>query len=142
MLRDYLEDAISDIRALIEATNEDIADIKKAKHDNVFERSKQKNNLIISFSAKKALLDNELVLLSKANTGKDLSEILSVEDSELLGNMKEELVKLHKLNKKYAKMVVTVGEFYNSMVESMFPSDMNGYEKGNSKPASFLKVRA
>ena len=43
MLTHYLHQAISDIENLIEQTHKDIADIKVAKHTEVFERAKIKN---------------------------------------------------------------------------------------------------
>jgi DNA-binding response OmpR family regulator len=61
MLTHYLHNAIKDIENLIELTHKDIADIKVAKHSEVFERAKIKNDLIQSFETKKSLLDNELM---------------------------------------------------------------------------------
>ncbi len=140
MLSRYLSDAINDIERLIELTKQDIEDIKLAKHEEVFSRTKIKNDLIISFEAKKALLDNELVLLTKAHPNSDLSEIISDRDSEQLARMKDCLMELHVTNKRYAKFVVSVSEFYNSTLEAMFPSEVDGYNKNVSKPANFLKV--
>lgn len=140
MLSRYLNDAIEDIKRLIQITHKDISDIKKAQHEEVFSRTKIKNELIISFEAKKALLDNELVLLTKANPDRELSEILDESDSDNLAKMKDCLVELHVINKKYAKFVVSVSEFYNSTLEAMFPSEVDGYNKNASKPANFLKV--
>ncbi len=140
MLSKYLNDAIKDIERLIELTNQDIEDIKQAKHEEVFSRTKIKNDLIISFEAKKALLDNELVLLTKAYPDADLSQIINEDDSEQLAKMKDRLIDLHVTNKKYAKFVVSVSEFYNSTLEAMFPSEVDGYNKNASKPANFLKV--
>lgn len=70
MLSNYLDDAISDIERLIQTTKKDIEDIKQAKHDDMFERVRLKNDLIVSFGAKKTLLDNELVLLTNQNENK------------------------------------------------------------------------
>ncbi len=141
MLSNYLKDAICDIDRLVQITKQDIQNIKEAKHDEVFSSTKEKNDLIVSFGAKKALLDNELVLLVKEHPGKELSEIISKEDGELLENMKVSLQELHTLNKKYAKFVVAVSEFYNSLVDSIFPGEASGYSKTTAKPATFLKVR-
>jgi Tfp pilus assembly pilus retraction ATPase PilT len=87
-------------------------------------------------------LDNELIKLINANKGKELSELLSDEEHDGLNTMKEALATLHKHNKEYAKFVVTISEFYNSLLESMFPREMDGYHKSTPKPASLLKVRA
>lgn len=141
MLSNYLKRAIKDIEALIDLTKQDIQDIQQAKHENVFEHTKLKNNLILSFEANKALLDNELVLRVDANKESELADILSKEESSLLEVMRDSLTTLKELNKKYAKFVVTIGEFYNSMMDTMFPIDEQGYQKSTPKPASFLKVR-
>lgn len=142
MLSDYLQRAIKDLDALIQLTQQDIEDIKQAKHEDVFEHTKAKNNLILSFEANKALLDNELVLRVKANENRELAEILSDEENALLERMKNSLITLKKLNKQYAKFVVTIGEFYNSLMDNIFPIDEQGYQKSVPKPASILKVRA
>lgn len=141
MLSNYLNGAIQDIQGLIELTKQDLDDIQQAKHEKLFNRVKDKNELIISFGARKALLDNELVLLTNSNKDKTLSEILNDDDTQKLERMKECLINLNTLNKQYAKSVVVVSEFYNSLLENMFPSELDGYKKSQSKPASFLKVR-
>ncbi|MBE0495212.1 MAG: hypothetical protein IBX45_02250 [Campylobacterales bacterium] len=142
MLHHYLQSATKDIQSLIELTQTDIVEIKEARHHHVQERAKLKNDFIHSFQTKKTLLDGELVKLVEENQGKELSELLGEEEKEGLSAMKEELATLHKLNKEYAKYVVIVGEFYNSLLESMFPREMDGYHKSTPKPASLLKVRA
>lgn len=140
MLSHYLESATKDIDSLIHLTEEDIKDIKEAKHENVFERTKLKNDLIGSFEAKKSLLDNELIKLVTANKGTELSDLLDQKERDGLNDMKVKLADLHKLNKEYAKFVVTISEFYNSLLDSMFPREMDGYQKSARKPASLLKV--
>ncbi len=142
MLYHYLQSATKDIQSLVQLTQTDIAEIKEARHQDVRERAKLKNDLIYAFQAKKSLLDHELVKLVEGNPGKELSELLSQEERDGLGAMKDELALLHKLNKEYAKYVVIVSEFYNSLLESMFPREMDGYQKSTPKPASLLKVRA
>ncbi|MBN2964526.1 hypothetical protein JWV37_07020 [Sulfurospirillum sp. T05] len=142
MLHHYLQSATKDIQSLIQLTQTDIVEIKEARHQHVQERAKLKNDLIQAFQTKKSLLDNELVRLVEKNQGKELSELLSEEEKDGLGTMKEELATLHRLNKEYAKYVVIISEFYNSLLESMFPREMDGYHKSTPKPASLLKVRA
>ena len=140
MLSQYLENATNDIKSLIQLTEEDIKDIKEARHENVFERTRLKNDLIKSFEATKTLLDNELIKLVTANKGTELSELLNEKEREGLNEMKTKLADLHKRNKEYAKFVVTISEFYNSLLDSMFPREMDGYTKAARKPASLLKV--
>ena len=142
MLTHYLHNAIKDIENLIELTQKDIADIKVAKHSEVFERAKIKNDLIQSFETKKSLLDNELMKILKESGQTSLENLLSVEQKELLAQMKIKLSELKTYNKQYAKYVVTISQFYNVLLDSIFPRDMEGYKVSNHKPASLLKVRA
>lgn len=142
MLTHYLHNAIKDIENLIELTHKDIADIKVAKHGEVFERAKIKNDLIQSFETKKSLLDNELMKILKESGQTSLENLLSVEQKELLAQMKVKLSELKTYNKQYAKYVVTISQFYNVLLDSIFPRDMEGYKVSNHKPASLLKVRA
>ena len=142
MLMHYLNNAIKDIDNLIDLTKKDIEDIKIAQHGNVFERAKIKNDLIQSFENKKSLLDNELMKLLKDNAGKSLEELINAEQKELLSSMKLKLSELKLCNKEYAKYVVTISQFYNSLLDSIFPRDMEGYKMANHKPASLLKIRA
>lgn len=142
MLTHYLQTAIEDIDSLIELTQKDILDIKEAKHEAVFERTKIKNDLIHAFENKKSLLDNELLKLVNSNTDKELDEVLDESQKEMLQDIKEKLQELKHKNKEYAKFVVTISEFYNSLLDSVFPRDMDGYSKANHKPATLLKVEA
>lgn len=142
MLTHYLKTSIEDIVNLIELTKQDILDIKDAKHQAIFDRTKIKNDLIHSFEHKKTLLDNELLKLVNANKDRELEDILDAEQKEMLTSIKEKLLILKTKNKEYARFVVTVSEFYNSLLDSVFPRDMEGYQRANHKPASLLKVRA
>ena len=142
MLSHYLKSSITDIENLIELTQKDILDIKEAKHEAIFSRTKIKNDLIKSFENKKSMLDNELMKLVKKSDNKALEEVLGDAEKNMLEEMKEKLSLLKSKNKEYARFVVTVSEFYNSSLDSVFPRDMDGYQKVNSKPASLLKVRA
>ncbi len=142
MLQHYLQTSIEDIENLIELTNKDIIDIKEAKHETIFNRTKIKNDLVKSFENKKSMLDNELVKLVKSSDGKQLEDILDDAQRELLETMKDRLSTLKLKNKEYARFVVTLSEFYNSLLDSVFPRDLDGYDRLSHKPASLLKVRA
>ena len=142
MLLYYLASSIDDIDNLIELTKKDIEDIKEANHELVFERTKIKNDLVKSFENKKSLLDNELIKLVNDSEDSDLEKILQKKEKKLLNDMKLKLGKLKDLNKKYAKFVVIISEFYNTLLDKVFPCEMEGYYKTHHKPASILKVRA
>ena len=142
MLTHYLRNAIQDIDHLIEQTHKDIADIKVAKHSEVFERAKIKEDLIHSFENKKSLLDNELMKMLKESGKKSLEDLLNQEQQEVLAQMKFKLSELKVCNKQYAKYVVTISQFYNVLLDSIFPRDLEGYKIMNHKPASLLKIEA
>jgi len=142
MLTHYLHQAIGDIENLIEQTHKDIADIKVAKHTEVFERAKIKNDLIHSFETKKSLLDSELMKMLKESGQTSLDTLLNPEQKELLARMKETLSELKVCNKQYARYVVSISQFYNVLLDSIFPRDMEGYKMTTQQPASFLKIRA
>jgi hypothetical protein len=142
MLTHYLQNAIKDIENLIEQTHKDIAAIKVADHSEVFERAKIKEDLIHSFETKKSLLDGELGRMLKESGKKSLEELLNATQKELLAQMKLKLSELKVCNKQYAKYVVSISQFYNVLLDSIFPRDMEGYKMSNHKPASLLKIRA
>ena len=142
MLTHYLHNAIKDIEHLIEQTHKDIEDIKVANHSDIFERTRIKNDLIHSFENKKSLLDHELMKILKESGQDSLENLLNDEQKELLSLMKAKLSELKVCNKTYAKYVVTISQFYNSLLDSIFPCDMEGYKVANHKPASLLKIRA
>ena len=141
MLSHYLNKALSDLNQLITLTQQDIDDIKLAKHEAIFDRSKIKEEFISSFQNKKAMIDNEISKLMEAYPDRELEHLLSEEDLEHLKSLKSQLLDLKTLNKRYAKLVLTVSEFYNSLLERMLPTEMHGYEKVTKKHRSLLEVR-
>lgn len=142
MLSHYLNKALEDLDQLISITHTDIEDIKLAKHEVIFERSKIKEELISSFQNKKAMIDNEISKLMQSYPDRGIEHLLANEDQEKLQSLKSQLLELKALNKRYAKLVLTVSEFYNSLLETMVPTEMNGYEKVAQKHRSLLEIRA
>ncbi len=140
MLSHYLNKALGDLDQLISLTDKDIEEIKLAKHETIFERAKIKEELITSFQNKKALIDNEIAKQMEAHPDVELEHLLSNEDQEHLKALKTKLLDLKSLNKHYAKLVLSVSEFYNSLLERMVPVEMNGYEKVAPKHRSLLEV--
>lgn len=141
MLSHHLKSALEDLQDLIEITKEDIADIKEAKHDPQFERLSLKDEKIKSFETKKAMIDYEISTLMTAQPQKDLPELLDEEQHKMLSTLKEQLLTLRDVNKQYAKMVLSVSNLYNSFLEKLVPTEMQGYNKVASKNASILEVR-
>jgi hypothetical protein len=142
VIRKRLESAIVDIDALISLTRSDIQDIKDAKHENLTTRVKEKEELISSFESKKRLLNSELMKLATLNEGKTIDQILSVDEADSMTIFKDKLASLKMVNKEYAKFVVTISEFYNSLIDKMFTLEGDGYEKNRLAPAAILRVSA
>lgn len=140
MLTDDLKSAISELEKLILVTSEDIEQIREANHDRVFKNAKVKNELISNFESKKSKIDKELIELVTRND-KPLDEILEEDEQKLIDSMKLKLEELKELNRRYAKLVLGVSEFYNSLLERVVPTEMDGYERVKSSN-SFLHLKA
>lgn len=146
MLVQTLRLAIESLQTLIDITKIDIEDIKIAAHDKLFSRVKSKDELIKKFESYKKLIDTQILNMANSNPSTDLVELLSSQERELLGQMKEKLNELKDVNKHYAKIVVAVSSFYNSMLESFVPKRMqeerSGYASAGVKQASFVEIKA
>ena len=141
MLSYHLQSALSDLRDLIKITESDVEDIKVAKNDPQFQRLSLKEEKLKSFESKKAMIDHEISSLMSANPDLDLPLLLNKEQHDYLDQLKEELSNLRDINKKYARLVLTVSNLYNSFLERLVPTEMQGYKKVASKNPSILEVR-
>ena len=141
MLSYHLEGALNDLRDLIKITNSDIEDIKLAKNDPQFERLSLKEEKLKSFETKKAMIDHEISSLMTSSPDKDLPELLNEEQHAYLDNLKVELSNLREVNKHYAKLVLAVSNLYNTFLERIVPTEMQGYNRVASKDPSILEVR-
>ncbi len=141
MLSQHLQNALNDLRDIIDITKSDIEDIKKAAHDAQFERLSLKEEKLKSFEAKKAIIDHEISSLMTANPDTDLPNLLNKEQHQLLDELKSELNHLREVNKHYAKLVLVVSNLYNTFLERLVPMEMQGYNKVASKNPSILEVR-
>jgi len=142
MLSHHLESALKDLRDLIKITESDIADIKEAKNDPQFDRLSLKEEKLKGFESKKAMIDYEISSLMTASPDKDLPELLTKEQHLLLDDLKIELNNLRDVNKHYARLVLIVSNLYNTFLERVVPTEMQGYNKVASKNSSILEVRA
>ncbi|MDB2562528.1 hypothetical protein N9X61_02875 [Sulfurimonas sp.] len=141
MLSHHLQGALKDLRDLISITESDIADIKEAKSDQQFERLALKEEKLKSFESKKAMIDHEISRLMTTQPEKDLPQLLNQGQHKALDDLRTELANLRVVNKKYAKFVLTVSNLYNSFLERLVPTEMQGYNKVASKNAAILEVR-
>ena len=142
MLSHHLNGALKDLKDLIHITELDIKDIKEAKNDAQFERLALKEEKLQSFENKKAMIDHEISLLMTQFPEKDLQSLLDDKQQNYLNELKDELSNLRDINKRYAKLVLSVSNLYNSFLERLVPTEMNGYQKVASKNSAILEVRA
>ena len=141
MLSHHLQGALSDLRDLIKITESDISDIKEARNDQQFERLALKEEKLKSFESKKAMIDYEISSLMTAQPDKDLPQLLDEEQHTALDELKIELSNLRDINKKYAKFVLSVSNLYNTFLERLVPTEMQGYSKIASSNSAILEVR-
>lgn len=141
MLKEYLFRAISDIREVIDITKMDIEDIKEARHEPQFQRLALKDEKLLSFENNKTLIDKEILNLVEKNPSIELTNLLDEEEHNYLDILKDELNTLKDINKNYARMVLTVSSLFNSFLERIVPTEMQGYNKVTSKDATLLKIK-
>ncbi len=141
MLSYHLQSALSDLRDLIKITESDVEDIKVANHNPQFDRLKLKEEKLKSFESKKAMIDHEIASLISANPSVELPQLLNEEQHVYLAELKVELQNLRDANKRYAKLVLSVSNLYNTFLEKLLPTEMQGYNKVASRDSTILKVR-
>jgi len=141
MLKKYLESAVDDLKKLIQFTKDDVSDIKKGDHLSIFERVSQKEKLIGTFEAKKKMIDENITKKASQNSGVPLENILDDIEKSYLEELKSKLLDLKKINRRYARLVVSVGTFYSSLLEKIIPTEMDGYETVIKQSASFLEIK-
>lgn len=142
MLSYHLKSAVNDLEELVKMSEQDIEDIKLANHEPQFQRRKIKEDMIHSFETKKAMIDHEISKLMTQSPNISLNKLLDENENSYLQKLKTSLSALREVNKKYAKMVLSVSSFYNTLLERLVPTEMHGYQKSTSKSASFLEIRA
>ncbi|CAD7287732.1 hypothetical protein LMG7974_00613 [Campylobacter majalis] len=130
MLKKYLDEAVFILDELIITTKDDIANIKEARHSKVDESVAKKTKLIKEFEIAKKNLDTELVRISK-NTS-DVASSLDDEIKTKLVIMRERLENLNTVNKEYARHVVLVKEFFDSLTKKMFNIQTDSYSSDGS----------
>ncbi|MEN4046957.1 MULTISPECIES: hypothetical protein [unclassified Sulfurimonas] len=141
MLSHHLQSALQDLKDLISITKSDIKDIQKAQHDHQFERLSIKEEKLKSFEAKKAMIDYEISALITSHPDVELPQLLDETQHQLLDELKQSLSELRTVNKQYAKLVVVVSNLYNTFLERLVPTEMQGYNKVASKDSTILEVR-
>jgi predicted DNA-binding protein YlxM (UPF0122 family) len=141
MLKKYLQNALDDLHQLISITEQDITDISEANHIPIFERIEQKDRLVQTFETKKKLIDQQINRAVQNNPSKQMEQILDDIERAYLTQLRESLLQLKEVNRRYARLVVSVGTFYSSLLEKIIPTEMDGYETVVKQSASFLEIK-
>lgn len=145
MIAQKLKDSIKTIQELINSTKLDLDDIKHARHQSLFNRSKLKEDLLFSFESQKATIDSEIAKIVAQNSQLDLEALLSQEEHSLLDELRESLEILKEYNKQYAVMVLSVSEFYTSLLNEILPKESVGYNNTpysqRATPPQFIQVK-
>ena len=142
MLHTFLSNATQNLQSLIDISILDMQDIREANHEAIFARLESKNALIDSFKSNKSNADAEMQKLLKAHPNKKIEDLLDEKAMNIIDEMRTNLVKLRTLNKNYARSVIAVREFYDSLVNSMIPSQKVGYSNKSFTKVDFVNVRA
>lgn len=112
MIDKTINEMLKLVEELKNAINEDIEDIKKAKHENLLKRNDKKQELMENIASLKEKLNGYLV--ESIQNNEDINEYRVKVD-----NLEEELRKLHKLNAKLASIVLPVQQMYKDIVEEI-----------------------
>ncbi len=109
MIENIIKNMSDDINRLKLSIEQDILDIKDAKHEELLKRNDEKHQMIDEIISLKAELNTELV--KKIQAGVDVNIYRKSVDS-LEQNLKE----LYNLNKKLASLVLPVQQMYKELV--------------------------
>ena len=117
MIENVIAQMNSKIDSLKKSINEDIADIKEAKHENLLMRNDAKQALIDEIIFCKSELNKELV--KEIQKGVDVN-IFRAKVDNLENNLKD----LYELNKKLSSIVLPIQNMYKDLVDEF--SSVNG----------------
>ena len=121
-------------------TKQDIIDIKKANHNDLFERNNRKNELIKQFSELKSQID--LTLVKRSESGLSMDQIMNNEENILFDEFRKKLNEFYTLHKKYAKMAMLVANFYNNLVNKVTNCEVDiGYKMTTTQYKANLSLR-
>lgn len=141
MLEKYLDEAILAIDKIVSVTDFDMQNIKLARHDHLSQSIDEKTSLIKEFERLKCLIDKELVKMVANNENTDLSDILSFNEKSKLDKLRASLIELKTKNKNYAKSLIVVKEFYDSLAKKVLFKDDSSYAKNPQESEYIFKVR-
>jgi len=134
MLKQSLTSINKTLENLIEITQNDIQDIKQAKHEMLFERNIIKEELVTQFTTLKSQIDS--ILVQRNQSGIDLNDMFNEEENILLDEFRNKLQEFYTIHKKFAKMALIVTNFYKNLVHKVNGSEVDiGYQMTNTSSA-------
>ena len=112
MIENIVKDMSDLVDQLKSSINQDILDIKEAKHEELLKRNDQKHQMIDEIMALKMELNKELIILIQEE--KDVNIYRESVDS-----LEIQLKELYELNKKRASIVLPVQRMYKDLVSEI-----------------------
>ena len=112
MIENIVKDMSDLVDQLKSSINQDILDIKEAKHEELLKRNDQQHQMIDEIMALKMELNKELIILIQEE--KDVNIYRESVDS-----LEVQLKELYELNKKLASFVLPVQRMYKDLVSEI-----------------------
>lgn len=117
MVNSIIDEMLVLIRKMEDYIDQDIEDIKKAKHEELLTRNSEKEEMIEKITAYKQDLNNALV--QEMENGVDVNIYREKVDS-----LEAELKKLYEANRKLALIVKPIQQMYKDIVDEI--TELNG----------------
>jgi cob(I)alamin adenosyltransferase len=112
MISKTINDISNLVNELKTSINQDISDIKEAKHEELLKRNDEKHHMIDEIMNLKMQLNKEL--MAKIQEGEDVNIYRQSVDS-----LETQLKDLYELNKKLASIVLPVQQMYKELVSDI-----------------------
>ena len=112
MIENIVKDMSDLVDQLKSSINQDILDIKEAKHEELLKRNDQKHQMIDEIMALKMELNKELIILIQEEKDVDIYR-------ESVDSLEIQLKELYELNKKLASIVLPVQRMYKDLVSEI-----------------------
>jgi len=127
MLTQTLQSINKILQQLIDITTQDIKDIKKAKHEDLFARNNLKDELITQFSELKSQIDS--ILVDRSNRGFTLENMFNEEEDKLFSEFKDKIKQFYEVHNRFARLAYAVSNFYNTLMNKLQGNEVDiGYE--------------
>jgi len=112
MIENIVSDLMETTNSLIKAVEEDMVDVRKAKHDSLLVRNEEKLVLMDKLANGKKELNEQLTI--EYQKGNDISVY-----KESIDRLEDKLQELYTLNGRLASIVLPVKEMYREIIEDI-----------------------